>query len=183
MDPCPESAYIWWMAHADDRQMDIVRERFETLSNETASPDSHIGHSAAGHISAECWATEAAKAEEATYVSGDGTVHSPDCNGWLTESIIFTGAAQEMDLAGEEIFGTVLAVLSAHNDDRSVETADDGDFGLAARIWYRDAARAPERAGRFALEWNRRQRSLVGGCEASGHGRDNRFGKPLTFTQ
>ena len=42
VDLCPESVHIWWMAHADDRQMDIVRERFETLSPHPAGKDRRL---------------------------------------------------------------------------------------------------------------------------------------------
>jgi acyl-CoA reductase-like NAD-dependent aldehyde dehydrogenase len=85
----------------------------------------------------------------------------------------------EMQLAQEEVFGPVLAVLPFEDEDRVVEIANGVQFGLAATIWTRDIARAHRvarklKAGNISINYP--TVNLVGapfgGYKQSGIGRE-----------
>ena len=61
-------------------------------------------------------------------------------------------------IAQEEIFGPVLSVIPADNDEHAIDIANDTIYGLNAAVFTPDAARAREVAGRIALGHCRPQR-------------------------
>jgi len=63
-------------------------------------------------------------------------------DGWFVEPTIFTGVANEMRIAQEEVFGPVLSVIPFDDDDEAVATANDSKYGLAAGLWTSDIRRA-----------------------------------------
>ncbi len=117
------------------------------------------------------------KAEGATAVIGGGTA-ARDRQGWFVEPTIFTGVCPSMQIAQEEIFGPVLAVLTYRDEDAAVELANDSQYGLNGAVFSAD----PERALRFArrirtgtVEINGRSSGLfspIGGFKSSGIGRE-----------
>ena len=58
--------------------------------------------------------------------------------GWYLNPTIFTKVKSEMKIAQEEIFGPVIAVIPAANDDEAVAIANDSEFGLAGSVWSSD---------------------------------------------
>ena len=62
--------------------------------------------------------------------------------GWFVEPTIFDEVTPDMTIAREEIFGPVLSVLTAANEDEAVQIANDTCYGLAASIFTRHVRRA-----------------------------------------
>jgi acyl-CoA reductase-like NAD-dependent aldehyde dehydrogenase len=62
---------------------------------------------------------------------------------------VLADVTQEMRIMREETFGPVLPVAAFDNDDEAVRLANDSEFGLAASVWTRDAARGERLARRI----------------------------------
>jgi acyl-CoA reductase-like NAD-dependent aldehyde dehydrogenase len=62
--------------------------------------------------------------------------------GYFVEATLFTGVANSMRIAQEEIFGPVGVVIPFSSDEEAVRIANDSPFGLSAGVWAKDAARA-----------------------------------------
>jgi acyl-CoA reductase-like NAD-dependent aldehyde dehydrogenase len=84
-----------------------------------------------------------------------------------------------MQIAQEEVFGPVLAVLPFEDEETVIERANAVQYGLAATIWTRDIARAHRiarrlRAGNISINYP--TVNLVGapfgGYKQSGMGRE-----------
>ncbi|WP_249138298.1 aldehyde dehydrogenase family protein [Phenylobacterium montanum] len=58
--------------------------------------------------------------------------------GYFFEPTIFTGAAPQMRIVREEIFGPVLSVLSWRDPEDLVRQANDSEYGLSAGVWTSD---------------------------------------------
>ncbi|HEY7596740.1 MAG TPA: NAD-dependent succinate-semialdehyde dehydrogenase [Actinophytocola sp.] len=90
-------------------------------------------------------AGQVAKAVEqgATLRTGGKRVDGP---GAFLEPTVLTDVTPEMDAYREEIFGPVIVVYRAADDDEAVAIANDSPFGLGASVWGTD----PERNRRVA---------------------------------
>jgi acyl-CoA reductase-like NAD-dependent aldehyde dehydrogenase len=62
---------------------------------------------------------------------------------------VLADATHEMRIMQEETFGPVLPVMAFGSDDEAVRLANDTEFGLAASVWTRDAARGERLARRI----------------------------------
>jgi acyl-CoA reductase-like NAD-dependent aldehyde dehydrogenase len=81
-----------------------------------------------------------AKADGATLVCGGDR---PDrAGGFYVAPTIFDGVTNEMELAREEVFGPVLAVIEYRDEDDALRIANDTCYGLSATVWSHDNARA-----------------------------------------
>ncbi|MFI2664210.1 aldehyde dehydrogenase [Micromonospora carbonacea] len=89
----------------------------------------------------------AARDEGARLVAG-GARPDLDC-GWYVEPTVFTDVRNDLRLCREEIFGPVLAIIPAADEDEAVAIANDSEFGLAGSVWSADEARAIAVAGRL----------------------------------
>nr|WP_322940453.1 aldehyde dehydrogenase [Pseudomonas sp. s4] len=92
---------------------------------------------------------------------------------------IFTQVTADMQLARDEIFGPVLAVMPFDTEEEAIALANDSQYGLAASLWTDNLHRAHRvarqlRAGTVSVNTADALDVCVpfGGCKQSGFGRD-----------
>ncbi|MEA2419305.1 MAG: (Z)-2-((N-methylformamido)methylene)-5-hydroxybutyrolactone dehydrogenase [Thermoleophilaceae bacterium] len=117
-----------------------------------------------------------AQAEGATLAFGGAS----DRGGLFVAPTILTDVTPDMEIAREEVFGPVLAVMPFDDEDEAVELANATDYGLAAGIWTSNVHRAHRVAHRLraGTVWVNSYRAVApnapfGGAGASGWGREN----------
>ena len=64
---------------------------------------------------------------------------------------VLAGVTCQMRIWKEEVFGPVIAVVSARDDDEAVALANDCAFGLGSAVWCRDSRRARAVASRIQV--------------------------------
>jgi aldehyde dehydrogenase (NAD+) len=69
--------------------------------------------------------------------------------GYYIEPTVFSGVDNKHVIAQEEIFGPVLSVIPADNEEHAVDIANDTIYGLNASVFTADIARAREVAGQL----------------------------------
>ena len=84
----------------------------------------------------------------ATLVTGGGRPKHLK-RGYYIEPTVFAGVDNKHVIAQEEIFGPVLSVIPADNDEHAVDIANDTIYGLNAAVFTPDAGRARQVAGRL----------------------------------
>ena len=110
--------------------------------------------------------------------SGGGDAPADLPRGAFVAPTVFTDVSPDSELAREEVFGPVLAILGHDGDEHALALANDTPYGLAAEVWSKDTARAEQlarrlRAGQVDLngaKWN--LLAPFGGFRASGWGRE-----------
>jgi acyl-CoA reductase-like NAD-dependent aldehyde dehydrogenase len=97
--------------------------------------------------------------------------------GFFVEPTVFADADPAADLAREEIFGPVLAVLPFEDEDEAVALANGTRYGLAGYVWTADLRRAHRVAGALEAGYVSVNGMAAlppsapfGGWKASGHG-------------
>jgi acyl-CoA reductase-like NAD-dependent aldehyde dehydrogenase len=117
-------------------------------------------------------------AEGATVVAGGPDAPDGLKRGFYVRPTVFSRVSPDMVIAREEIFGPVLVVLPADDDDHAVEIANDSDYGLSGGVWSSDEERAVAvarrmRTGQVAVNGGRfNVRAPFGGYRLSGVGRE-----------
>ncbi|WP_321893452.1 aldehyde dehydrogenase [Paraburkholderia tropica] len=71
---------------------------------------------------------------------GKRPAHLP--RGFYIEPTVFGNVCNSSELAQEEIFGPVLAVISAQSDDEAIKIANDSMYGLSGAVFTNDVDRA-----------------------------------------
>ena len=66
--------------------------------------------------------------------------------GYYVEPTVFGNVDNSSTIAQEEIFGPVLTVIPADDEDHAVELANDTIYGLNASVFTDDLERAAERS-------------------------------------
>jgi len=99
---------------------------------------------------------------------------------FFLQPTILTDVDNDMQVAREEIFGPVAAVMSFASEAEVLEFANDTDFGLAAGVWTEDMRQAHRMAARLDAGnvWINEYRILTystpfGGFKDSGLGSEN----------
>jgi aldehyde dehydrogenase (NAD+) len=117
------------------------------------------------------------QSEGATLVTG-GTRPAQLPRGYFVEPTLFAMVDNNSTIGREEIFGPVLSVIAAHDEEDAVEIANDTVYGLNASIFTSDVERAYALAGRIrsgtvGQNGSRAELSLAfGGFKQSGLGRE-----------
>src|ERR1700730_10844692 len=98
-------------------------------------------------------------------------------DGYFVRPTLFADVTNDMTIAREGIFGTVLSILTYRDDDHAVEIANDTTYGLYAYVFSSDPARAHRiasrlEAGRVAINGAQEPLSPFGGFKQSGIGRE-----------
>src|ERR1700761_7545806 len=89
---------------------------------------------------------EKGKAEGATLAAGGGR---PDQKGCYVEPTVFGNVSNNFTIAQEEIFGPVLSVIPADNEQDAVKIANDTIYGLNSSVFTNDVDRARQVAGQL----------------------------------
>lgn len=104
-------------------------------------------------------------------------------DGFFVAPRIYGPVPRENELATQEVFGPVLAVLRFEDEEDAVRLANDTDYGLMAAVWSLDGNRALRvsrqiRAGQVYINAFGAGGGIelpFGGMKKSGHGREKGF--------
>ena len=131
---------------------------------------------------------ELGKSEGATLAFGGGRPKGLD-RGWFVEPTVFGNVDNSSRLAREEIFGPVLSVIAATDDEEAIRIANDSPFGLNASVFTHDVERARAisrrlRAGTVGQNGNRADFGIgFGGFKESGFGREGGLAGLLPYLE
>ncbi|WP_375489295.1 aldehyde dehydrogenase family protein, partial [uncultured Mycobacterium sp.] len=114
--------------------------------------------------------------EDAKLVTGGGRPADLDV-GFYFEPTILTEVDPEANIAQEEVFGPVLAVLRYRDDDDAVAIANNSRYGLSGAVWGTDVDRAVDiarrvRTGQISVNGCGPGDAPFGGFKQSGFGRE-----------
>ncbi|MHB0791043.1 aldehyde dehydrogenase family protein [Bradyrhizobium sp. 5.13L] len=121
--------------------------------------------------------------EGATLVTGGLGLPEDTEKGFYVRPTIFADVTNEMTIAREEIFGPVLAIIGATDENDAIRIANDTPYGLAGYVFSGSTDRARNvgrfiRAGTIYLQGGSLDSSApFGGYKQSGNGREwGRYG-------
>ncbi|MGI8944303.1 MAG: aldehyde dehydrogenase family protein, partial [Qipengyuania sp.] len=120
--------------------------------------------------------------EGATLVAGGPGKPEGLETGHYVKPTVFADVTNDMEIAREEIFGPVLAILGYEDYDDAISIANDTEYGLASHIMGEDVETAKKlsrkiRAGRVAINGGYDLHAAFGGYKKSGNGREwGKFG-------
>jgi aldehyde dehydrogenase (NAD+) len=122
---------------------------------------------------------ERAKDDGATLLFGGSRLGGELAEGWFVAPTVFGDVDHDSDLARNEVFGPVLAVLRFATEEEVLTKANDSEFGLSAYVHTRDAGRIERFVRRLqsgTVVVNGMGRSTpaapFGGIKRSGFGRE-----------
>ncbi|EHI12707.1 aldehyde dehydrogenase [Mycolicibacterium thermoresistibile] len=117
--------------------------------------------------------------EQGAKVAFGGGIPEGLDRGWYVEPTLLTNVHTDMEIAREEVFGPVVAVIPYDDEDDAVRIANDSRYGLAGSVFTSDIERGFEIARRvrtgtfsvnsFSADFN----SPFGGFKDSGIGREH----------
>jgi acyl-CoA reductase-like NAD-dependent aldehyde dehydrogenase len=115
---------------------------------------------------------------------------SAELGGLFVNPTILTGVRPDMEIAQEEVFGPVLAVLAFDTEDEAIELANDSQYGLGAGVWTQNLARGHRVAHklRAGTVWVNSYRAVAanapfGGYGSSGWGRESGLDAVREYTE
>ena len=73
---------------------------------------------------------------------------APDGGGFFYAPSIVVGPAQDSEIVQREVFGPVVTVQRAPDEDTLLEWANGVDYGLAASVWTTDVGPGHAHGGR-----------------------------------
>ena len=126
-------------------------------------------------------------ADGATLATGGSRPNNLE-RGWFVEPTVFGNVNSSATIAQEEIFGPVLSVIPADDEEDAIRIANDTIYGLNASVFTDDEDRALEvtrriRSGTVGHNAERGDLSIAfGGYKQSGIGREGAAAKVSTNT-
>jgi aldehyde dehydrogenase (NAD+) len=122
-------------------------------------------------------------AEGATLVAGGPGLPDGVNKGYYVRPTVFADVTNDMTIAREEIFGPVITIIGAKDEDDAVRIANETPYGLAGYVSAGSVERARKvarqiRAGNVNLQGASNERTApFGGYKQSGNGREwGKFG-------
>ena len=122
---------------------------------------------------------ERARSDGATLLTGGTRLGGELADGWFVAPTAFGDVDHHSDLAREEVFGPVQAIIRFHTDEEVLDRANDSPFGLGAYLHTRDLGRIQRfvrelEAGTVAVNGMGRMSPATpfGGYKQSGYGRE-----------
>jgi 2-formylbenzoate dehydrogenase len=110
--------------------------------------------------------------------------------GFFVEPTVLTEVRPDMPIAGDEVFGPVLSILTYRDEREAVAIANGVEYGLTAAVWTRDLTRAHRLASELdaGYVWlNATSQHFpglpYGGVKSSGIGREESLDELIGFTQ
>jgi (Z)-2-((N-methylformamido)methylene)-5-hydroxybutyrolactone dehydrogenase len=165
-----------------DRMLQTLTERARTIRlGDPLDPATDMGTAAnEPHYRRILGYIERARADGARAVAGGGEARGPGLDpGYFIEPTIFAGVKHTMEIAQEEVFGPVLAVMPFDDEAEAIRLANGTRYGLAAGVWTESLPRALRmtRALQAGQIWVNTYRALAvqvpfGGFKDSGFGRE-----------
>ena len=116
--------------------------------------------------------------EGARLIAGGPARPEGMASGWFVRPTVFSGVANDMTIAREEIFGPVLSIIAYRDSEHAIEIANDTSYGLQAYVVSSDARRARSvaaqiEAGRVLVNTLAHEPAApFGGFKQSGIGRE-----------
>lgn len=130
-----------------------------------------------------------AEEDGARLLCGGGRPEGVD-RGFYVAPTVFVDVTPDMRLAQEEVFGPVMAVIDWEDEDELFAMVNGVQFGLTAKIWTRDLARAQRFVARVdsGLVWvngsGGKPRGVpFGGFKLSGIGKEGGLEEIVSFTR
>lgn len=156
------------LADLYDEYVDRLTKRIADfyVPGDPADPDTKLPPLASAAAADEVAAQVAKAVDQGATLRTGGNRITP---GAYLEATVLTDVTPEMDAYYEEIFGPVVIVFKAENEDDAIRLANDTPFGLGASVWGTD----PERNRRVA---NRIEAGMVYLNRAGGSQADLPFG-------
>ena len=99
--------------------------------------------------------------------------------GWYLNPTLITGVTNDMDIAQEEVFGPVVALIPYRSEEEAIEIANDSKYGLSGSVYTSDVLKGFEIARKIesgAFSINTLAADLgspFGGYKQSGIGREH----------
>ena len=121
---------------------------------------------------------KSAVGEGATIATGGGVPEHLD-QGWYVEPTLLTNVTNDMQIAQEEIFGPVIALIPYEDEEDAIRIANDSRFGLSGAVFTGNPVRGFEiarrvRTGTFRVNTMSADfNSSFGGYKESGIGREH----------
>ncbi|MGB7051761.1 MAG: aldehyde dehydrogenase family protein, partial [Acidimicrobiales bacterium] len=147
---CSSLTRIVVSEHRHDELVEALVGAFSTVQvGNQFDPDTQMGPLAVSRQRDRVLGyVEKGVAEGATLASGGGRPAHLD-RGWFVEPTVFANVDNSSTIAREEIFGPVLSVIPAKDEEDAVAIANDTVYGLNASVFTDDADRARSVAGRL----------------------------------
>ena len=136
---CSACSRLIVVESAHDRLVELVRARAAALTiGDPRDPAVEVGPVAGSAQFAKISTYLDVGREEGQLLLGG---QADDASGWFVEPTIFDRVAPSARIAREEIFGPVLAVLSARDFEHALAIANDSEYGLTGSCYAADPAR------------------------------------------
>jgi 1-pyrroline dehydrogenase len=161
----------------DDVVAALQKEVADIPFGDPASPDTEVGPVvSAGQLERVAGMVDRARQAGAEVIAGGVRQVG---GGFFYEPSIVVNVAQDSEIAQREVFGPVVTVQRAPDEETLLAWANGVDYGLAASVWTTDVGRAMRMAKglRFGTVWVNDHIPIMsemphGGFKQSGYGKD-----------